>query len=139
MSDELSIRLRTRAGDLCLLLAGEVDMATAYLLGKVTNAVLRTRDAASLSMDMSAVTFIDAAGIAAVIGCRREAAEHRLPFAIVNPSRAVAATIGLCGAEHLLAGPGAGRVPPSAWRAASHRQRLHRRRPPAGRPLPVRP
>ncbi|GAA1602620.1 STAS domain-containing protein [Catellatospora bangladeshensis] len=138
MSDDLRIRLHTRAGDLCLLVAGEVDMATAYLLGRVTTAVLRTRDAASLSMDMSAVTFIDAAGIAAVIGCRREAAEHRLPFAIVNPSRAVTSTIGLCGAEHLLRDPVTGRLPAPVGQAAPSRHR-HRSRPPSGRPLPARP
>ncbi|BCJ74428.1 hypothetical protein CS0771_39720 [Catellatospora sp. IY07-71] len=135
MSDDLRIRLRTRAGELCLLVAGEVDMATAYLLGRVTTAVLRTRDAASLSMDMSAVTFIDAAGIAAVIGCRREAAEHRLPFAIVNPSRAVTATIGLCGVEHLLTGSAAAQARTSAPACRTH----HRRRPPSGRPQPARP
>lgn len=137
MPEELRIRLRAQAGELRLLVAGEVDLATAYLLGKVTAALLRTRTTASLAMDMAEVTFIDAAGIAAVLGCRRQAAEHRLGFSVVNPSRAVAATIGLCGVEHLLAQPLPRGLADSAMARTRHRD--HRQRPPSARPRPVRP
>ncbi|GHJ43163.1 hypothetical protein Cs7R123_05050 [Catellatospora sp. TT07R-123] len=139
MPEELRIRLRVHAGELRLLVAGEVDLATAYLLGKVTTALLRTRTAASLAMDMSAVTFIDAAGIAAVIGCRRQAARHRLPFSVVNPSRAVAATIGLCGVGHLLAQPVPLGCAAEALASAPTRHRPRRRQPSSARPRPARP
>ncbi|BCJ75142.1 hypothetical protein CS0771_46860 [Catellatospora sp. IY07-71] len=100
--DDLTIRLSARAGDLCLTVSGEVDIATAHLLRKVAVAVLRTRAASRLALDMSGVGFIDAVGVAAVIDCRREAARRNLPFSVINPSAQVTATMRLCGAADLL-------------------------------------
>lgn len=137
LPEQLRIRLQAQAGGFCLLVAGEIDVATAYLLGKVTGAVLATRHTANLTMDMSAVTFIDAAGIAAVIGCHRQAAQHRRPFFIVNPSRAVTAKIGLCGVEHLLAKPLLRRLDAQAPRTGRGGHRGTR--PPSPRPRTARP
>lgn len=105
-----------------LVVVGEVDIANAHLLGRVATAALHTTAAISLSLDMSAVTFIDAVGVAAVIDCRREAARRAIAFRIVNPSRAVHATLRASGAGALLENsiertPWPARVPAAARRA----------------------
>ncbi|MBV1850466.1 STAS domain-containing protein [Catellatospora tritici] len=93
MSDGLSIRLRTLAGSLNLIVTGEVEASSVYLLAKVADAVMRTKAATELTLDMSAVTYIDRAGVAGVDACRRQATARGLGFLIVNPSVAAGAAL----------------------------------------------
>ncbi|MFC7245176.1 STAS domain-containing protein [Catellatospora aurea] len=102
VADGLSIRLRTLAGSLHLVVTGEVEASNAYLLVKVADAVMRTRDATELTLDMSAVTFIDRIGVAAVRACRRQASTHGLRFFIINPSVVVRAALNACGGREAI-------------------------------------
>lgn len=136
MADGLSIRLRIVAGSLHLVVAGEVEASNVYLLAKVADAVMRTRDATDLSLDMSAVTFIDGIGVAAVRACRRQATTHGLGFLIVNPSVAVRAALNACGRREAITRPPGPRTPATAAkpgrsrpRGRGHRSRYAWRRP----------
>ncbi|MEU7825962.1 STAS domain-containing protein [Catellatospora sp. NPDC049133] len=93
MADGLSIRLRTLAGSPHLVTAGEVEISTVNLLASVADAVIRTRAAIELTLDLSAVTFIDDVGVAAVNACRRQATTRGLRFRVINPSAAVRAAL----------------------------------------------
>lgn len=92
-ADILSIRLRTLAGSPHLVVTGEVEASSAYLLTKVADAVMRTKATTALTLDMSAVTFIDGTGVAAVHACHRQATTRGLQFLIINSSVAVAAAL----------------------------------------------
>ncbi|MEV0454945.1 STAS domain-containing protein [Catellatospora methionotrophica] len=132
----LSIRLRTLAGSPHLVVTGEVEASNVYLLSKVADAVMRTRAATELTLDMSAVTFIDGTGVAAVHACRRQAATRGLRFLIINLSAAVAAALTTHGDRRALTRPP--RLPSPATaptpgrsrpRGRGHRSRCAQRRP----------
>ncbi|MEV4413859.1 STAS domain-containing protein [Catellatospora sp. NPDC049609] len=137
-ADILSIRLRTLAGTPRLVVTGEVEASSVYLLTKVADAIMRTKATTALTLDMSAVTLIDGTGVAAVHACHRQAATRGLQFLIINSSVAVAAALSADGRGRALTGtsrlpsPAAARNPVrSRPRGRRHRSRCAQRRPAA--------
>ena len=60
-------------GDLLLVGVGELDMATAPILQRQTADALQRTHARRVAIDLSDVTFLDAAGLTALSVCRQHA------------------------------------------------------------------
>lgn len=67
--------------------AGEIDIATAAALRRRLVVALDRHPA--VAVDMSAVTFIDCAGLRALLAARHHADRHGRRLAVLNPSRPV--------------------------------------------------
>ncbi|HET8977721.1 MAG TPA: STAS domain-containing protein [Solirubrobacteraceae bacterium] len=76
--------------------AGELDLASAVPMLDAVRAALRSRPQ-TLELDLSAVTFIDVAGLRAVITCRRMAVAHDARLVLVDPSHAVRRLVEMVG------------------------------------------
>ncbi|MEV7428044.1 STAS domain-containing protein [Nocardioides sp. NPDC092400] len=127
----LSVTTVLQPGHTVLRLVGEIDLAEVDALRRAAHlAVAAGRD---VLVDLGGVTFVDACGLAAIVGVRRVAHAAGLRCHLVHPSRPVRRVAGLTRSENALGwdlpargrstGPGRGR--PSADHA--------RRRPPTTR------
>jgi anti-anti-sigma factor len=72
-----------------LAVTGELDLGTAGRLRLVARAALSGRTGTTLSIDMAQVTFIDAAGVGALIAISNDAQAGGNIIAITRPSRCV--------------------------------------------------
>ncbi|MDP9396161.1 MAG: STAS domain-containing protein [Actinomycetota bacterium] len=89
-----------------LALGGELDMATCGLLQAVLDDVLRSRRTprvVRLVLDMSAVQFVDAAGISPVLHARAVLAKRRGVVEVRDPSASVRRLLGLLDLADLIA------------------------------------
>jgi len=82
------MELDLRDGDAVLALAGEVDVAVADMIFERGSASLLGPDRSSLVIDMSRVTFMDAAGLGGLIRLRNLAGDVGATLTIRRPSRA---------------------------------------------------
>lgn len=82
-------RVRVRA-------AGDLDLASSVEILQAVRVALRTRPVV-IVLDLSAVSFIDVAGVRAVISCRRMAAVRGVAFELADPSPPVRRLLGLVG------------------------------------------
>jgi anti-anti-sigma factor len=67
------------SGQCVLALAGEFDMAAAPVFQRALDAAIQ-RDAKSVTVDLSALTFIDSTGLRAVLEGRQLCAERRVEY-----------------------------------------------------------
>lgn len=77
-------RVRERA--YCVAARGEIDVATA---DELASAVRRLWPADEVVVDLSRVSFIDAAGVRALLRLRRHAEQQGIGFRIARPSAPV--------------------------------------------------
>ncbi|HZE06699.1 MAG TPA: STAS domain-containing protein [Solirubrobacteraceae bacterium] len=80
--------------------AGELDLASAVGMLNAVRAALRSRPEI-LELDLSAITFVDVAGLRAVITCRRMAVAHDARLALVDPSDPVRRLVEMVGLSSL--------------------------------------
>ena len=84
----LKISTRTLAGAVHLVVQGEIDLATTPVL--VDRLELAGQaDPALLVVDLGGVTFIDGAGLSALLGAARRARSAGRRFQIAHPSAAI--------------------------------------------------
>jgi anti-sigma B factor antagonist len=69
-------------GERILIVAGDVDVATADQVLAAGTAALRHPDPRNLVIDLENVTFMDSTGIGALVGLRNEAAELGLEVSL---------------------------------------------------------
>ena len=129
-------RGRPRPGDLVIVLAGELDVATETLLTGVTEAAVAHHRPANLHLDLGAVTFLDARGIAAILACRGIAVAAGAEFTIAPGSASVRRVLSLGGLDGALPGgtalpegPGGGAGPAAGRAWPGRRDRRHGRVP----------
>jgi anti-anti-sigma factor len=94
-----------------LCVNGEIDLGTAAHLNRAIAAALSTRPG-SILVDLSATTFCDCSGIAALLTGRHAALAGQVGYQVVNPSRISLKVMRLVGLETLLTTRAAG--PPAA-------------------------
>lgn len=90
-----------------LLISGEVDLATAQHLVDAIMGVT-PEPLHEVKADLSAVTFMDSNGLAALINSQRQLVERQVRLVLVNPSSQVAQLMQLAGLEGFFSieGPG---------------------------------
>ena len=86
-----------------LALAGELDMAAAFRIEPEADRLLARPGAARLVVDLAAVTFVDSAGLGALLAIRDRTAELGMEFAVVNASAPVRRMLELSGTSAMLA------------------------------------
>ena len=75
-------------GDVVVRAEGELDLATAPVLVRAASAALSTSSEPRLVVDLSAVTFIDAAGLRALLRVADRAAAARRDVMVIEPAGA---------------------------------------------------
>jgi anti-anti-sigma factor len=86
-------------GSHLLVLAGELDLSTAHEVGQAGLALLGHDGCQRLVVDLMDVSFIDGAGIGALISLRNAARGAGLPLTILDPSHRVTKLMHLIGLE----------------------------------------
>jgi anti-anti-sigma factor len=87
-----------------LCVHGEIDMGTTGQLNRAIAAALSS-DAGSVLVDLTATTFCDCTGIAALLTGRRAALAGHVGFQVVNPTGISLRVLRLVGVETLLTTP----------------------------------
>ena len=86
-----------------LVLAGELDMTAAFRIEPEADLLLARPGADRLVVDLAAVTFVDSAGLGALLAIRDRSQELGIEFGVVNPSAPVRRMLELSGASVMLA------------------------------------
>jgi len=98
MAAELTI---TEGEDNSVVLAGEIDTHTSPLL---EDRLLALADSSSVTLDLTAVTFISSAGLTAMLATRRRLQAAGGSLSVQNPTPAVERMFTLSGLSDLLTG-----------------------------------
>ena len=94
--------------------AGEVDMSTAPRLRVSLLAVVHEQSPEILDVDLAGVTFLDCAGVHALVGIRNAAAHIGCQVWVTRPHRVVGRVLALTGVLDVLTAPLAPAQPPDA-------------------------
>lgn len=91
-------------GTIVLELSGELDLDSEVGLKSILVDIVTSARPPSIVVDMGRVTFIDTAGIAALMEAYRAAVEHRVGFLVRDVSPAVARVLTTSGVYRFLTG-----------------------------------
>jgi anti-anti-sigma factor len=91
-------------GVVTLTPAGEVDMGAVDTLGSALQDALSTPDRVDVVVDLARVTFLDCAGIGALVAGRNTAVSGQCGYTVVNPQRQVLRVLELTGVLGALTG-----------------------------------
>jgi anti-anti-sigma factor len=80
-----------------MVVSGEIDALTAAQLQKAVVDVLRHQRPAGIEMDLSGVTFLDSAGIRALVLCQADARQVECQITLTNPQPIVYRTLQITG------------------------------------------
>ncbi|MCA2219426.1 STAS domain-containing protein [Jidongwangia harbinensis] len=106
--------------------AGDVDMDAVDALGSAIQDALHTPDRIAVVVDLAQVTFLDCAGIGALVAGRNTAISRGHRYTVVNPQRLVRRVLELTGVFTALTGRRPQPAPGTGRAARSHRSRRHR-------------
>ncbi|MBQ0994709.1 STAS domain-containing protein [Micromonospora orduensis] len=113
-------------GLVTLALAGDVDMGAVDALVSALQDTLQTPDRIAVVVDLARVTFLDCAGIGALVVGRNTAVSRGHRYTVVNPQRQVRRVLELTGVFTALTGRHPQPAPETARAARSRRSRRHR-------------
>jgi anti-anti-sigma factor len=88
--------------DLVVSVRGDLDIAAETILVETVRAAIAERSPARVALDLSAVAFLDARGVAAILGCRQAAHAADAAFALTRTSRQVQHLLRLLAVHDLL-------------------------------------
>jgi anti-anti-sigma factor len=101
-----------RHGELLIVtVSGDVDLAIAPALESALVEAATDEPAGAVQVDLSAVTFLDSSGIAALVRGRHAAEEHGVGYRVTGASGAVREILELTGVWDYLSGDD----PDQAW------------------------
>jgi len=86
-----------------VVVAGELDMTAAFKLEPEVDRLLAAPGAQRLVLDLAGVTFVDSAGLGALLAIRERTQDLGVGFALVNPSAAVRRMLEWSGTGAMLA------------------------------------
>jgi anti-anti-sigma factor len=84
--------------------AGDVDIDAVDALGSAIQEALQTLDRTAVVVDLSRVTFLDCAGIGALVVGRNTAVSRGHRYTVINPQRQVCRVLELAGVFTALTG-----------------------------------
>lgn len=102
MSERLRLRLYSSPLGLYLTAEGSIDGSTVKQVTTAVDLALTRLNPVRITLDLSAVTYLDVAGVATLIACRRDTDARGAQLTIAQPSSHVRSTILACGAGDLL-------------------------------------
>ncbi len=85
-----------------LCVTGEVDLATSDLLAVTIHDAITAGQVQRLVVDLDKVTFLDPAGVAALVAGHRLAAEHGVTYLVTQPPDQVGPTADITGVPSAL-------------------------------------
>lgn len=91
-------------GAVTLTPVGDVDLDVVDALGSALQDVLSTPDRVDVIVDLARVTFLDCAGIGALVAGRNTAVSRGCGYTVVNPQRQVLRVLALTGVVSALTG-----------------------------------
>lgn len=96
----------TSGEEVTATLTGDLDASVVWTLEKRLMAAVRAHPGSTLLVDASAVTFVDASCLGALIRLQRLARDHDVLLLVTRPSRSVRSLIERTRTEQLLAPSG---------------------------------
>ena len=98
---EIATNLGTDGSGVIVTVSGEIDMANSPdLLAEIRRHLVEGRPT---TVDMAAVTFLDASGVAVLVAAYKEASDLAVPLAIVNADhRSVTRVLTVTGVDRFL-------------------------------------
>jgi anti-sigma B factor antagonist len=105
MSPYLTVRQAHLAGTVTLAVAGELDLESAGVLARAIDEEI-DGEPVELVVDLSALSFLDAAGAGALIDGHRLADERRIRYRIAGVPRIARRVLEVIGMYTVLTGPG---------------------------------
>jgi anti-sigma B factor antagonist len=97
-----SVHTQTDDGSSVVVVTGEIDMATAPMLGRELNSAIETGDG-PVVLDLQEVTFFDSSGLRVAIVAHRDLGERGRRLAVVcDPEGHVRRTFALAGLADVL-------------------------------------
>ena len=105
MTDYFSISAQPGPGGIVrLVLAGEVDLATAERIPEATEKALTSAQPAEVLIDLAAVTFLDSTGMRNLLTAQRLAADSGVPLRVVGARGGVERVLTMTGLLDVLGG-----------------------------------
>ncbi|MCU1452468.1 MAG: hypothetical protein JWN46_614 [Acidimicrobiales bacterium] len=102
-SDLLTVTLVSTGSEPVIAVKGELDAATAPLLGAAADEAIRPTEVVGLVLDFEELRFLDSAGLRVIIRVRNELREHRGgSIRIVNAAGIVARVLEITGIDQVL-------------------------------------
>jgi anti-anti-sigma factor len=83
---DVNLRCEVRGATLDVTVSGDLDMAAAFPLETRLDALLAEPDMQAAVLDLSQVTFIDSAGLGALLAIRERAQQHGIELTISRVS-----------------------------------------------------
>ncbi|MDG4826943.1 STAS domain-containing protein [Asanoa sp. WMMD1127] len=99
---------RSADGDVRLLVFGEIDVDTAGELALVLHDAVMRRTARAVTVDLGGVTFLDSAGVRALLHAHALAAAGGIAVRVVHPGQSVSKALRITGVHALLTEPDPG-------------------------------
>jgi anti-sigma B factor antagonist len=98
---ELQIATTVEGSAHILRPAGEIDLATRDQLSAAVDSALAS-GATAITLDLSAVTFMDSTGLGTLVAAHESAAAAGVSFGVTSPQARIARVLGLTGMDHLI-------------------------------------
>lgn len=102
----LAVDVRSEGPQAALVLRGELDMAGVALVTARVAAALARPDVTAVDLDLTAVSFIDSAGLNCLVKAQAEAAEAGIPLQVAAASLGVRRVIEMAGVIGLVTDAG---------------------------------
>jgi anti-anti-sigma factor len=99
---ELTLRSEVRGASIEVALSGELDMAVAFRLETEIDRLLATPGIRTLVLDLADVSFVDSAGLGALLSIREEATRVGIGLTIARVSALVRRLLDVTAARGLL-------------------------------------
>ncbi|HEX6026950.1 MAG TPA: STAS domain-containing protein [Solirubrobacter sp.] len=104
VSGHAALRAERRGKALEVVATGDLDMAAAFRLENELDALLAENDPEALVLDLGQVTFVDSAGIGALLSVREQAIRRGVELKIARVSSPVRRVLDLAGVGDLING-----------------------------------
>ena len=98
-SEDLSVSVRREGTHAVVVVAGELDLHSSAVLCERSS---HDRDAEVIGLDAGGITFIDSAGLDALLAARKAAMDRGVEFRVVAMSARLARVVEITGVGELL-------------------------------------
>ena len=102
MSANLEVDVDKHGDTFVIAISGEIDLSNTDKLIAATELALSNKTCATIALDLGSVSFIDCAGLSALVQIAAECKQHSIIFSITDASDAVHQLVRTAGAAGAL-------------------------------------